>query len=75
MNTNTAPDVQVFFEACRSLFAQLHFLSIRAEPADAAKAFPVGCFEVLCRLYVAVHTFNVCGGQGFDWFICLETGL
>ena len=75
LNTNTAPDIQVLFEARCSPFAQHHFLSVRAEPTEAAKAFPVGCFEELFRLYLAVNTFNVGGGQRFDWLICLETGL
>ena len=65
----------MFFEALRSHFTQLHFLTLRAEPADGAKAFPVGCFEVLCRLNVTENTFDVCGGQRFDWLICVETGL
>ena len=75
MNTNKAPDIQVLLEACCCLFAQLHLLTIRAEPADAAKTFTVGRSEVLCRLYVAVETSNVCLGERFDWLVCLETGL
>ena len=75
MDADEAPDVQVLFEARRSLLAQLHFFSLLTEAAEVAEALAIGRFEVLCRLYLAVNAPKIGLRKRFNRFFCLETGL
>ena len=75
VDADEASDVQVLFEARRSLLAQLHFFPLLADAAEVAEALTIGRLEVLCRLNLAVDAPEVCLVKRLNRLICPETGL